>query len=527
MHCDFQATSKIQRGLRRWECSRCGGYQLGERPGLAWCRASPSRGAGDTLRKMTAALKLPHCGGCEERQTILNRWFPYSRNPGNPKAAMHAPNPQALVPLLTVGITAFERPEHLTRCVQSLRVWYPHVRVIVADNGTQRADLSQVNGIELVELPFDCGLSAARNALAARCQTPYLLIAEDDFVFTPRARLELLVDVLEHDAELALAGGSIVEGGLAKSAAFDYLLENASGAGITTLRGLPAAGPLEATRAGTRYRRCHKVANFFVARAAALRAYPWPEELKVWEHAAWFWVLCDAGARVAHVPDVSIEHDRDGRSEHYKAYRNRSIAAHHQWFGARGLRYQQARSPQWRVDPSELHSPDTGARPNVVVLGVGHSGTSVLVRMLGALDWTLEGLDEEYSEPPAVRRLNWIARKTGKLSAVAWQSLPSAGPWVVKDPRFIWTLHLWHEHFQRVTHPPLLVWITRDDEAVAGSYLRRNHFGGDRDVALAQIAQRRQLAADQFARWPAGWPKVHVDYEQLRAAVQLFDPARG
>lgn len=36
-----------------------------------------SKGLGDTIAKVTAALGIQPCGGCKERQKALNKAFPY------------------------------------------------------------------------------------------------------------------------------------------------------------------------------------------------------------------------------------------------------------------------------------------------------------------------------------------------------------------------------------------------------------------------------------------------------------------
>ena len=38
-----------------------------------------SRGLGDTIKKVTEAIGLRPCGGCQARAQILNRLFPYRR----------------------------------------------------------------------------------------------------------------------------------------------------------------------------------------------------------------------------------------------------------------------------------------------------------------------------------------------------------------------------------------------------------------------------------------------------------------
>ena len=36
-----------------------------------------SRGLGDSIKKITDFLHIPQCGGCKERQEMLNKAFPY------------------------------------------------------------------------------------------------------------------------------------------------------------------------------------------------------------------------------------------------------------------------------------------------------------------------------------------------------------------------------------------------------------------------------------------------------------------
>jgi hypothetical protein len=54
----------------KYKC-RCGAMNTFGTPGKT------SRGLGDTIRKITTALHIPHCGGCEQRQEALNKMFPY------------------------------------------------------------------------------------------------------------------------------------------------------------------------------------------------------------------------------------------------------------------------------------------------------------------------------------------------------------------------------------------------------------------------------------------------------------------
>jgi hypothetical protein len=60
---------------------------------------------------------------------------------------------------ITFGITSFERPRLLEQLVASIRVRYPQARILVADNGRQKANLP--GDVKVLNLEFDCGLSSS------------------------------------------------------------------------------------------------------------------------------------------------------------------------------------------------------------------------------------------------------------------------------------------------------------------------------------------------------------------------------
>src|SRR5262245_49578120 len=88
-------------------------------------------------------------------------------------------------------------------------------------------------------------------------------------------------------------------------------------------------------------------------------------------------------------------------------------------------------------------------RPNILLFGVGHSGTSIVAKMIRTLGWNLGGADG-FGENVAVRAVN--IRILGKHPVDASETvrvleqLPS--PWLLKDPRFVLTLERWIPIFQ-------------------------------------------------------------------------------
>ncbi len=67
-----------------WTCDKCGlTANLGpdDFPLTCSCgqmyEVGKARGLGDSLAKLTKAVGVRPCGGCEKRRKVLNNWFPF------------------------------------------------------------------------------------------------------------------------------------------------------------------------------------------------------------------------------------------------------------------------------------------------------------------------------------------------------------------------------------------------------------------------------------------------------------------
>ena len=406
---------------------------------------------------------------------------------------------------ITFGITSFERPRLLEQLVASIRRRYPQARILVADNGRQKANLP--NDVRVLNLEFDCGLSRARNALIDNLETEFLLLLEEDFLFTDETRIEPFVEILDTDDEVGMIGGAM-RGGNGRLGL--YCLD------IDIFREVmyvqDATRRMRVTPYGTSYRVCDIAWNFGLFRREFLTMNRWDDRLKVGEHAAYFHQAKLRGHwRVAATPSVVIYHVPDHRTEDYNRHRLRAksyVEQYLEWNGLKDYR---------RVPPALFHD-DAHGKPNIVVLGVGHSGTSVLTRMLQAAGWNAPGSDREFSECVWMRDLNVKLIQTGLFDAErAMQRLSRMPqPWAVKDPRFVFTLNYWTSLFAELENPPTLVRIVRNPDEVKRSYLRRGFRGNVHEL----IDQRIRLCERQYEKWP--FARLIVQYEQLATAASLF-----
>ena len=154
-------------------------------------------------------------------------------------------------------------------------------------------------------------------------------------------------------------------------------------------------------------------------------------------------------------------------------------------------------------------------KPNIVLLTVGCSNSSIVMRMLGAMGWNLGDADEKYAESVSVRAVN-MRRPFDIMAAYdAIESLPQ--PWAVKDPRFCEHLPVWRPIL--LHYKPVLLWVTKDHAYVRQSFKRR--FNAD----PARADERLRKCQQHFTGWP--WGKLRLDVDQIAAAVKLFDPGRA
>ncbi|KAK9407378.1 beta-C4 N-acetylgalactosaminyltransferase 1 [Crotalus adamanteus] len=111
--------------------------------------------------------------------------------------------------LVTIATKTFIRYDKLRVLIDSIRKFYPTVNIIIADDSL---DIEHVQGphIEQYFMPFGKGWFAGRNLAISQVTTKYVLWVDDDFIFTPRTKVEKLVDVLEKTS-LDLVGGAVRE----------------------------------------------------------------------------------------------------------------------------------------------------------------------------------------------------------------------------------------------------------------------------------------------------------------------------
>ncbi|KAM6188896.1 beta-1,4 N-acetylgalactosaminyltransferase 1 [Sarcoramphus papa] len=205
--------------------------------------------------------------------------------------------------LVTIATKTFLRYDKLRGLIASIRRFYPSVTIVVADD-SQRPEPLQGPHLEHYLMPFGKGWFAGRNLAVSQVTTKYVLWVDDDFIFTPRTRLEKLVDVLERTS-LDLVGGAVREITGYTTTYRQRLSVLGGGAGGDCLR----------TRPGFHHRLAgfpscvvtDGVVNFFLARTDKVRQVGFDPRLRRVAHLEFF----IDGLGVLHVgscEDVVVDH---------------------------------------------------------------------------------------------------------------------------------------------------------------------------------------------------------------------------
>jgi hypothetical protein len=163
--------------------------------------------------------------------------------------------------------------------------------------------------------------------------------------------------------------------------------------------------------------------------------------------------------------------------------------------------------------------------PDLVVFGVGHSGTSIATRMLFELGWRPNGADERFCEPPGITDLDDRILEAGPSAATrgAIDAFLAGleSPFAIKDPRLVLTLPAWAPALLDRRPAPALLWITRGVDDLLASYAARDEtVDGAPGLYGRTVEELVATAAKQFDAWPSA--KLRLAYEDLARAVRLF-----
>jgi glycosyltransferase involved in cell wall biosynthesis len=202
---------------------------------------------------------------------------------------------------VTAIVKTFLRDDYLKLCVQSLRDTYPDIKIIVGDDGhitPEKARFFHDLGIDYYAMDWDQGICKGRNFLVDKVKTPYVLIGDDDFFYTPEARLQDLRKLMEVSD---LAAGAVMQ----NNSVQHYEGFMAFQGDLMTYYPLPQDN--WKAHAGIRYKPCDIGFNFFIAKTALCKEVRWDENIHImYEHSDFFLRL--KGKTVVYAPGSVVKH---------------------------------------------------------------------------------------------------------------------------------------------------------------------------------------------------------------------------
>lgn len=185
---------------------------------------------------------------------------------------------------IAICITAFLRDTLLFKTIQSIIDNYTEgCVVLIADQG-YNSEEKNVNidyyksqiPLEYYKLPFDCGLSYARNFLvnkAKEMNIPYCLISADSILFLSKYNFNPIIQFLELDEKRGLVGFELKN----SKCPWEYNLNlDSNGIHLISSNNVTVENNIN-------YKKCEIVRNIFLAKTQTLINL-WDSEMKLGEH---------------------------------------------------------------------------------------------------------------------------------------------------------------------------------------------------------------------------------------------------
>ena len=224
------------------------------------------------------------------------------------------------VALVTSNVTfmfkSFERQKQAKALYKSIRKNYPDVRIVIADDSSQPLELEGEN-LQIIQMPFNSGLSKGLNLALAEVKTPFLMRMDDDELLTRRSNIADELRFLFANPEIDLIGFTCLDAVKFRSLKssivpyFQFSMKEAP---------LPLKVP-HGTRIDANHIVLGKVPNILLARTESIRKVGWDDNIRMIDHHDFFFRA--AGVLVSAISLTSIVfHNHNFFSPEYDRYRS-------------------------------------------------------------------------------------------------------------------------------------------------------------------------------------------------------------
>jgi phosphorylcholine metabolism protein LicD/GT2 family glycosyltransferase len=230
---------------------------------------------------------------------------------------------------IAIVSTNFLRNETTKTFIESIqqilpKEWY---RIYLVDQGPYDAEMElyyaklRLEGHVIQWLPYNCGLSFARNHLIKQSKEPYIYLMDNDFILTPESDPSPMLTILENDPNIGIVGAKLI-----KHEDYHFnLIWAQNPRKLYYVPTLPTS--IRQTKAykcqkAISYRLCDIVLNFALYKREVFKDFQWDEELLLVEHSDAFLRLKEMNKwLVAYTSDVLAIHTKDRKDGTYRKFR--------------------------------------------------------------------------------------------------------------------------------------------------------------------------------------------------------------
>ena len=211
---------------------------------------------------------------------------------------------------------SFERQKLAKRLYKSIQSYYPGVKVVIADDSAKPLELTGEN-LEIIQLPFNSGLSVGLNRALERVTTPFVVRMDDDQLLTPFTRIEKQLNFLKEHEEVDLVGillNHLPKYRSLKNEAELYYKQPMNYAPKKLL--IPHLTEIDETHIVV-----GKAPNTFVARTDKIKEIGYDDNIRMIDHNEFFY---RAAGNIVSVLDKTafVLHFRNWFDTHYNKYRS-------------------------------------------------------------------------------------------------------------------------------------------------------------------------------------------------------------
>ena len=216
---------------------------------------------------------------------------------------------------LTIVVKTFERPQVAERFVRHARDVFGGRIVIVDDSRTPMT--APDPNTDIVTLPHNSGVSVGRIKGLEAVQTPFVLMADDDHVLTPKVQLDAALAYLDRNPQVDAVALFVVE--VPRMYRIDFGPEsNALFPGHAPLK-VPYGTVIDGLKVEA------KTAQCYVARTESLRSVGWDPNIRMLDHSDFF---SRAAGKIVFVQDegMTVLHGRTPWRKAFNAGRDNTTA---------------------------------------------------------------------------------------------------------------------------------------------------------------------------------------------------------